>query len=150
MSITEFGGRGPESKTCETNIDASIPFYPPSIQVCLGRGPVRRTRGQKKSERTRRLTSPNAPLPITLTVLKSRKPIFVRRSLRNCDCVRVCLLTSRARRSSGIPARDFSSSAPLEGKKWQVGACVRQVFFFLLGRSTHRIFRSIAVSSAKR
>ena len=60
------------------------------------------------------LTSPNAPLPITLTVLKSRKPIFVRRSLKNCDCVRVCLLISRIRRSSGTPARDLSSSAPLQ------------------------------------
>ena len=60
------------------------------------------------------LTSPNAPLPITLTVLKSRKPIFVRRSLKNCDWVRVCLLISRIRRSSGTPARDLSSSAPLE------------------------------------
>lgn len=60
------------------------------------------------------LTSPKAPLPITLTVLKSRKPIFVRRSLKNCDWVRVCLLISRIRRSSGTPARDLSSSAPLQ------------------------------------
>src|SRR5229473_4571312 len=60
------------------------------------------------------LTSPNAPLPMTLTVLKSRSPIFVRRSLKNCDWVRVCLLISRIRRSSGTPARDLSSSAPLQ------------------------------------
>ena len=50
---------------------------------------------------------------MTLTVLKSLKPIFVRRSLKNCDCVRVCLLISRSWRSSGTPARDLSSSAPL-------------------------------------
>src|SRR5487761_1447793 len=50
---------------------------------------------------------------MTLTVLKSRKPIFVLRSLKNCDCVRICLLISRSRRSSGTPASDLSSSAPL-------------------------------------
>ena len=65
-----------------------------------------RTPGQK-------LTSPNAPLPMTLTVLKSLKPIFVRRSLKNWDCVRVCLLISRSWRSSGTPMSDLSSSAPL-------------------------------------
>jgi len=60
-----------------------------------------------------KLTSPNAPFPMTLTVLKSLKPIFVLRSLKNCDCVRVCFLISRSWRSSGTPTRDLSSSAPL-------------------------------------
>jgi hypothetical protein len=109
------------------------------------------------------LTSPNAPLPITLTVLKSRKPIFVRRSLKNCDWVRVCLLISRIRRSSGKPARDLSSSAPLEHTaiRLQHRAEINhtgmntantsgQRVSFLWKHATHRMFKSIAVSSAKR
>jgi hypothetical protein len=109
------------------------------------------------------LTSPNAPLPITLTVLKSRKPIFVRRSLKNCDCVRVCLLISRIRRSSGTPARDLSSSAPLRHAiVWlqyraeinhttmNTANTLEQRFTSLWKHATHRMFKSIAVSSAKR
>ena len=77
------------------------------------------TEGGEDEEKTKataqgpKLTSPNAPFPMTLTVLKSLKPIFVLRSLKNCDCVRVCFLISRNWRSSGTPARDLSSSAPL-------------------------------------
>jgi hypothetical protein len=122
------------------------------------------------------LTSPNAPLPITLTVLKSRKPIFVRRSLKNCDCVRVCLLISRIPRSSVTPARDLSSSAPLQSiicsssssssnraraerdhdhnaqcttakpTRQNNGSGKKNK----KGHATHRMFKSIAVSSAKR
>ena len=51
----------------------------------------------------------------TAQVLKSLKlnPNFVLRSLNSCDCVRVCLLTSRSWRSSGTPARDLPSSTTL-------------------------------------
>lgn len=94
----------------------------------------RRTTKRRREPKIEILTSPNAPLPMTLTVLKSLKPIFVRRSLKNCDCVRICLLISRSRRSSGTPASDLSSSAPLHSTT-QRGADVRP---FIVTIASHR------------
>ncbi len=46
------------------------------------------------------LTSPKAPLPITLTVRKSSSPSFVRRSLRKVDSFLPCCKSCRCFRSS--------------------------------------------------
>ena len=70
---------------------------------------IRRSMRERRGSRT----SPNAPFPITLTVLKSPSPIFVRRKRRNWLCVLVCLRASRAALSSGSPASRRSSSWPL-------------------------------------
>jgi len=53
------------------------------------------------------------PFLVTLTVMKSLRPIFILRSLKNCDCVLGCFLISGSWRSSGKPVRDLSSSLPL-------------------------------------
>ena len=78
---------------------------------------------EEKRNQSVALTSPNAPLPITLTVRKSSRPSFVRRSLRKVDSFFPCCWSCRCFRSSDIiesVCNRLSSSTRLEShRQWR-------------------------------